>query len=173
MYTISPLLIFLSLLTILANSLPAENFGSRFIPYKRQNNVNETTTIFGSNSTATVIIGNSTMAGQLGKVIVSSHTTFVLVNQNSTVTLSGGNTTSVIATSISHTVTPAIFPTAWNNTVAKRFRDESQVQFPIPQPPTTATRDRRKTQGIPSTMQGSTRAIPTLWPTIDETNLDQ
>jgi len=168
MHTISLLLILLSLLTILVNGLPAENFGGRFIPYKRQNNVNATTTIFESNPTSTVIMGNSTMAGQLGKVVAPGRTAFVLVNQNSTVTLSEGNTTSVVAKSISHTVTTAIFPTAGNNTVAKRSWDESQVRFPIPQPSTTATSDRRKTQRTPSTMQGSTRAIPTLWPTIDE-----
>lgn len=168
MYRISPLLILLSLLTVLVDSFPAENLGSRFIPYKRQNNVNATTTIFASNSTATAIIGNSTMVGQIGKVVAPSLTAFVLVNQNSTVTFSGGNPTSVVAKSVSHTVTPALFGTAGNNTLTKRSWDEPRVQFPIPQPPTTATSDRKNTQGSSSRTQDPPGAIPTIWPAMDE-----
>ena len=123
----------------------------RFMPYKRQNTENVTT--------STIFFGTTSMVGEISTIIAFNQTVTVFVAQNSTFgfqgTATGGNSIPLILPTGS-----SILPTGGGNgTLGKRFFNAAQLKFY--EPTTTTSSGRKSFITLPSTVQGSTR--PTTW----------
>lgn len=142
MFTLTHLILCLTILATLITGLPAEGQRKRYIPYKRQIENVTTTTIF---------FGTTSMVGEISTLVFQNETATVLVAPNTTFNLvhatgTGGKS----IPRIPPTGFPVVFPTqGTNETLRRRFFNE---------PSTTASRAKKSFVTISTTVQGSSTA---------------
>lgn len=152
MLTLAPLIFCLTIFATVITGLPAKDQGKRYIPYKRQNIGNVTTT--------TIFVGTTSMVGEISTSVFLNQTATIFIGQNTTLeivpgTATGGNPIPMIPTAGVPMVSQGV-----NDTIVKRFFNYPQMK--LYEPTTTASRARKSFMTISSTVQGSPTARPTL-----------